>query len=100
MTTGTKIATVAFWVVTICLAAIVAWYIVRVDVARANLWLFFAALCLCVVAAFGVRECIRIVKGQSVVFSKLATVLFWLGVAYFFVVAALMAYHAAFDLAF
>ena len=100
MTTGTKIATVAFWVVTICLAAIVAWYIVRVEVARANPWLFFAALCLCAVAAFGVRECIRIVKGQSVVFSKLATVLFWLGVAYFFVVAALMAYHAAFDLAF
>jgi hypothetical protein len=96
LTTGTKIATVAFWVVTICVAAIFAWYNVRIDVARANPWLFFAALLLCAAAVFGVRECIRIVKGQSVVSSKLATLLFWLGVAYFFVVAALMAWAVLF----
>jgi hypothetical protein len=92
LTTGNKIATVAFWVVAVCLAAVFAWYNVRIDTARANPWLFFAALCLCAVAVVGVRECIRAVKGQSVTPTKSATVLFWAGVATFVGVAGIMAW--------
>jgi hypothetical protein len=92
LTTGNKIATVAFWVVATCAAAIFAWYNVRIDVARANPWLFFAALVLCVAAGFGVRECIRAVQGQPTSPKRPATAAFWIGVAAFFCLAGLMAW--------
>ena len=90
MTTSNKIATVVFWIVAICLAGSFAWYNIRVDVARANPWLFFAAFFLCAVVVFGVRECIRVVKDQPVAPSKSATAVFWICVLAFFGLAGLM----------
>ena len=90
MTKGNKIATIAFWVVATCLAIAFAWYNVRPDIARTNPWRFFAALSLCAVAVFGIRECIRAVKGQPVAPSKIATIAFWMGVAAFFALAGII----------
>ena len=90
MTIGNRIATVAFWVVAIGVAAIFAWYNIRPDIARTNPWLFSAAFFLCAVAVFGVRECIRAVRGQPITPTKSATALFWIGVVTFFGVAGIV----------
>ena len=89
---ASRIATVAFWLVAIGLAGFVAWHNLRADVARDNPLMFGASVFLCVVAAFGVRECIRAAGGRPVVASKQASALFWVGVAVFFVLAGIMAW--------
>ena len=76
----------------VALAAIVAWYNLRIDVARTTPWLFGTSLVLCVAAVFGVRECVRVLKGQPVRSSKFATVIFWLGIAYVLFLGAVMAW--------
>ncbi|MGZ5571544.1 MAG: hypothetical protein ACXWF2_01365 [Usitatibacter sp.] len=90
MTTGNKIATVAFWIAAICAAVAFAWYNVRIDTARSNPWLFVMALIMCAAAGFGVRECIRAVKDQSVSPTGPASAAFWIGVAAFFCLAGVM----------
>jgi len=92
MTTGNKIATVSFWLGAIAVAGVCAWYNLRPDVARNNPPLFLGALFLCGAAAFGVRECVRVLKDRQGSATGLATVAFWLGVGGFFVLAGIVAW--------
>jgi hypothetical protein len=62
MTTGDKVATVIFWVVAGIIALIVAGDNFRIGVLQLNPWRIGAGLLLCIVAAFGARECARSIK--------------------------------------
>lgn len=44
----------------------------------------------CVMTAFGVRECIRVLTDRPTTPTKSATILFWLGVVGFFALAGLI----------
>jgi hypothetical protein len=59
MTAGDKIATLLFWIVAASIAVIVAGDNLRIGFLFLKPWRIGAALLLCVVAAFGVRECVR-----------------------------------------
>jgi ABC-type proline/glycine betaine transport system permease subunit len=60
-----KITTVAFWVVASGLAIIAAGDAIRIGVTRQRPWLVVGAVIVCVVAAFGVRECLRSIKRRN-----------------------------------
>jgi hypothetical protein len=62
MKTGDKVATVLFWIVAGALAVIVAGDNFRIGVEYFKPWRIVAGLALCIVAAFGVRECANSIK--------------------------------------
>jgi hypothetical protein len=90
---GRKIATVVFWTIATCLAAMFAWlsYLFYPDLTSP--WLLSAVVVFCAVTALGLRECIRAVRGNQISSSKVATLTFWLGVLGFFALAGIFAWR-------
>ena len=60
-----KVATVAFWIVASLLAIMAAGDAFRIGVTGERPWLIVGAIVVCVVAAFGVRECLRFVRRRN-----------------------------------
>ena len=93
MTVGGKIATVLFWAVAICLAAMFAGFSFLSYPDPTSPWLLGAVVFFCAVTALGLRECIRAVRGNETSPTRVATMAFWLGVIGFFTLAGIFAWR-------
>lgn len=88
MKSGDKVATLLFWAVTLGIAVLSAWNMIRSETHRTNPWLLLAVAVFCLITGIGMRECLRSMKDHSSA-STLATVAFWVGAVAFLVIGVI-----------